>query len=332
MENNTYWEKRATEIAQETWKTEAQIEKELNVLYMQYLEDIKKEVAAFYAEYAKEGQMAPSVAQELMTHAEKIRAANNLPSLLGLLNEQTSNPKVAQELAKLKATTPVTRLENLMKSISIKTIELANAQEQLNKDSLAQSYQDQYYKTLYSLSPVGESFSLLPEKAILAALSMPFKGTYFSEAIWDNREMLVKKLRVAITEGLIKGTSYKKMAKILADELNVSFAAALRIIRTETNKIISESNKKAYEDSGVVQEFQFIATLDSRTSKTCQQHDLKHWPMSKYEVGVTVPPLHPNCRSTVAPYFGPQEDTRIDGDGNYVSSEMSYEEWLKQLG
>ena len=75
--------------------------------------------------------------------------------------------------------------------------------------------------------------------------------------------------------------------------------------------------------------------LDSHTSEICQEMDGKRFPMSQWEVGVTAPPFHVNCRSTTVPYDPDFDDSGMrsargeDGKTYYVPSDMKYKDWKK---
>ncbi|MBR1728860.1 MAG: minor capsid protein [Selenomonadaceae bacterium] len=77
---------------------------------------------------------------------------------------------------------------------------------------------------------------------------------------------------------------------------------------------------------------EFIAVLDNRTSKTRQSRDGEVYPMSEKSVGFNYPPLHPRCRSTVAPYI---EDSgrlgsriaKVNSRRLHVPESMRYEEF-----
>lgn len=334
MRANDYWHNRAIDNALSQWKKTGHAEKELDALFVQYLDDIKKDVAAFYANHAKNGEVDAQVAQALLNKSEQIKSSRSVTSLLGSIKD-SDNPRVQAEIAKIRATTPLNRMEDLMLSVSAKSLELAEAQERVIEGNLKEVFSDTYYRTQYELAMKARkagSFSVIPTDAILAAISMPYKGTYFSQAIWDNREVLIKKLRQTMTEGLTKGYSYQKMAKGLADEVNSAYKASLRVVRTETNKVMSEGALQGYKRSGVVKAVQFTATLDSRTSETCRTHDLNIIKLEDCKIGVNVPPLHPNCRSTVYPYFEDQPEGTRESKTGKVSKDMTYEQWLSSLG
>ncbi|WP_316959815.1 minor capsid protein [Staphylococcus sp. IVB6181] len=51
-----------------------------------------------------------------------------------------------------------------------------------------------------------------------------------------------------------------------------------------------------------------MAKLDERASKICRQNDDKVFYVKDMVPGVNAPPMHPNCRSTTAPYVGNWQD------------------------
>jgi hypothetical protein len=86
-----------------------------------------------------------------------------------------------------------------------------------------------------------------------------------------------------------------------------------------------------------VEEYEIVATLDSRTSEICQDLDGKHFSMSQFEAGVTAPPFHPWCRTATCPYFADEDGAGerfargADGKGYYVPANMKYKEWKKSF-
>ena len=106
---------------------------------------------------------------------------------------------------------------------------------------------------------------------------------------------------------------------------------------TESAAISSVAQKDCLKDLGV-EKYEILATLDNLTSQICRDLDGKVFDMKEYEVGVTAPPFHPNCRSTTVPYFddefteGEQRAARdSDGKTYYVPADMKYREWEKKF-
>jgi SPP1 gp7 family putative phage head morphogenesis protein len=203
------------------------------------------------------------------------------------------------------------------------------------EDVLNETFEAAFYQTAYSAAVgtgVGIGFAKLSHSAIELAVKYPWSGAMFSERIWDNRTNLVKELRSTITNGLIKGSSVQKMSRELKNNMNSSYKDSLRLIRTETTHVVTEATSQSYE-AMELNSYMFIGTLDARTSKTCQSLDGKIFKLKDKQVGVNMPPMHPNCRSAITPYFPEmqlRERRARDAEGNsFIVPNMNYEEWAR---
>lgn len=101
---------------------------------------------------------------------------------------------------------------------------------------------------------------------------------------------------------------------------------AKTVVRTAYQHVSSVAFNNSLVSSEL-ERYQLVATLDSRTSKICRSLDLQI-----FEVGKgPVPPLHPNCRTRMVPYWGPDDSggTRSSATG-YVAQDESFYEWMKK--
>lgn len=106
---------------------------------------------------------------------------------------------------------------------------------------------------------------------------------------------------------------------------------------TESAYFASLSQRDCFNALGV-ERYQIVATLDERTSATCQELDGQVFSMKDYVPGSTAPPFHPWCRTVTCPYFtdmeGLGERAARDpetGKTYYVPSDMTYKEWKKSF-
>lgn len=110
---------------------------------------------------------------------------------------------------------------------------------------------------------------------------------------------------------------------------------ASTIVRTGINEISNQAHMALYEEnSDVTKVYEYVATLDSRTTPICQSLDGQTF---RYDdPNRKVPPQHPNCRSTIIPVVDweglgmktPKPGTRASADGQ-VSASTNYEGWLR---
>lgn len=110
-----------------------------------------------------------------------------------------------------------------------------------------------------------------------------------------------------------------------------------RLIRTEVNYFAVQGQVLGYQEAGV-QTYRFLATLDLRTSEQCRALDLKVFPVAEAKAGENLPPMHPHCRSTTAPYLAERDYSRLkrrardpeNGKTYLVPADMTYRQWYAQ--
>ena len=205
---------------------------------------------------------------------------------------------------------------------------------------MKRTYLDSYYHTAFELQKgvgVGWDIAGVNTKALETIIRTPWAtdGHNFSERIWANKTALIGELQKQLTQNLMLGKAPDESIAAISAKLNVSQSQAARLVYTEGAYFQMASQGDCFNALGV-KKFQFIATLDDRTSDICRDMDGKVFDMKEYAVGVNVPPLHPWCRSCTAPYYddldGIGERAARDPDTGqtyYVPRDMKYHDWEK---
>jgi SPP1 gp7 family putative phage head morphogenesis protein len=127
-----------------------------------------------------------------------------------------------------------------------------------------------------------------------------------------------EKLALAIRSGVFSGETTQQIARRLVGQLNfedldknvkqiakkggdVTKLANYQIqtiVRTSVNQVQNQASQAVYAaNSKVAPKYEYVATLDSRTTPICQRLDGEQF---EYNKGPT-PPQHFNCRSTTVP-------------------------------
>ena len=124
------------------------------------------------------------------------------------------------------------------------------------------------------------------------------------------------------------------MSRRINDVMTSGYKNAVRLVRTEMNFVNNQAAYDSMDEAGILY-YEFIAVLDNRTSKVCQSRDGEVYPMSEKSVGFNYPPLHPRCRSTVAPYIENSgrlgtRVAKVNGRRLHVSESMKYEEFKQK--
>ncbi|MEW8955597.1 polymorphic toxin type 50 domain-containing protein, partial [Clostridium sp.] len=232
----------------------------------------------------------------------------------------------------------VTRLQALQTQIRNSLENLYVKQQDGATKLLGGIYKDTYYRNIYEVHKglgIGINFAKLDTNTINKVITEPWHGDNYSSRIWKNKEKLIMELQTNLTQAFIRGDSIDKTSKIVTERMEVAKNRARTLVNTESANIVSKATFNSYDSSGVVKEYEILATLDLHTSKICRSMDGKIFKVSEKEIGVNAPPFHPNCRTTTVAYFPDSLDVeRIarDHEGNtyYVDGSMNYEQWYKE--
>lgn len=231
----------------------------------------------------------------------------------------------------------MTRLEYLYADCWAESKKASLKHQQIETKAHRETIKNAYYKTIYDTGvglKVNPAFSKLDNRAVNQVLNTKFLGGNYSERIWNNTDKLANTLKEVIGSAIARGESYSKTARGIRERFSVTQYEATRLVQTETCYFQNQAEIEALKTMGI-EKYKFIATLDSRTSDICREHDKKVYNIEDAKAGENLPPLHPNCRSTVSAYLGKEYESAIriarneDGENEYVDNEP-YDEWLKR--
>lgn len=325
--SSNYWDKRAIERMTDVEKSSEAYIKRIKKIYEQAYKNIGVEIVRVYKNYSKETGLDVQKLKELLTKKETDKMWKTL-KCQGLDQYIKDNYK-----------SRISRLEQIQAQI------YAKAKQVYPKEELEQTMcykgviNDSYYKAVYD-TQMGTgydfSFNKIDNNMFNTLLNERWSGKNYSERIWINTDILADSVSQIIGGAMLSGQDIQKTSKQIRDRFNVSKYYAERLVRTETNHFNNEADAMAYEEMGI-NKYVFVATLDSRTSETCQNHDGKVYNYKDKETGVNFPPLHPNCRSKTRGYLGEEAEKRlkrrarnpITGQSEVINN-ISYKEWLKQ--
>lgn len=169
---------------------------------------------------------------------------------------------------------------------------------------------------------------LPPLNQIVAAVrARPFQGRLLREWLADTEASTAKKVRETIRQGYIEGQTIDQMVRTLRGTkaaqfrdgvLEINRRGAEAMVRTAVTHTSNVAGQQIYEAAGdsIVEGWEFVATLDSRTSVTCARLDGKVYAVGKGPI----PPRHIRCRSiSIARLRGMKPTPR-----------KTYAQWLKE--
>ena len=334
--SDKYWIDRAEATIKRVDRQEAEYLRTLKGSYQRASRSIDKDIQAFWNKYQKGSNLTYAQAtQKLDTATRKLLQEDALDTANSIVR---GNAKLKQDLIDFSKKPQVTRLEGLQSEINTQTASLGNIQNKGMDKTLGGTLQDKYLQERYTIdvgTGIGKTFNMLPESKINSLLKKPLLGANYSERLWGDVKKLADKASQEITQGLIRGDSSQNIARIISKDTGSSYSSAERLVRTEMTNIASESDTLAYDDSGIA-EYEYVATLDDRTSEQCETLDGQHFKLSEAQAGVNLPPVHPNCRSTTIAYFGADRKKGMqrrakgaDGESVLVPASTTFSEWKK---
>lgn len=301
MGADSYWARRSTE-REEEWNKKSQetVEKELAAQYERSAQRIQANIEQLYGKFANDNGISIVEAKKLINGPEFRTWKKDVEEYMKEYKE-TGNPKTLLELNILSMRSRISRLDKLYGDTLIEIDKLGQKTNVSITGFLKSAYKDNRLHSAYELAKRGQGplGVALDNKYVESVLRTPWSGKNYSTRIWDNSDKLSKTIQEVVVSNVHRGTSVEKLAKEVQDRMNVSKNNAVRLVRTELNYVHNQATLDSLKSANM-EYFQFIATIDKRTSSTCREHDNNIYPVADAEVGTNVPPLHPRCRSTIA--------------------------------
>lgn len=339
MRSQEYWAKRSEQIALAQHKrADEYAQRRLKGEYVRAMSDMGKEIDAFYSKFALNNSVSYADALKLLKGNELDEFHMGVERFIELAKDNPDG-RWTKLLNNASYKVRVSRLEAIQLQMEGVIQSLSMAEDKALSELLKSIYSDSYYKTVYTLQKgmgIGGTFTRIDLDTLETVIKKPWLGENFSQRIWKDNNKLVQNLVTEFSQSLIRGEGARQTARILSDKMGVGYQSARRLVVTETSHIQNEAAFAGYKASGVVKKYEFLATLDRRTSKICREMDNKVFTLSERGTGVNFPPLHPWCRSTVVPYFddeiNPVERLARGADGKVynVPDNMSYNQWYKK--
>ncbi|WP_373599434.1 minor capsid protein [Paraclostridium bifermentans] len=311
---------------------------------------LENEILKLYEKYANDNELSYQEALLYLNDNERKEFQKDLKYYIETSKNREKSTLYRSELQALSTRARVKRLEVLKANIKIQSTEL----ERLLMDEVPSTfnsiYQDSYFYNLYSqclyTDNLGLRFDIPSPNIIKELLNNPWSGKNYSDKVWNITSNFNYKLDSVITSGLIRGEHPNIIAKNLKEATlgkrdkdgnlrGGKLYDCKRLVRTEAAFIAEQATKKSY-DANNIKEYEYLATLDLRTSAICQSLDGKVFKVKDAVTGLNYPPMHCFCRSTTVPVikWGGENDNSyerisrdpITGRNSYID-DIDYSDW-----
>jgi len=207
--------------------------------------------------------------------------------MLGLLYEKYESDGILtyDELAKFD------RLQKFLNEINQ---EVATNYKDIAKtfaDTLEKVFKEGYYLTAWGIETEAMAklaYSTVPSDVILEAINNPVSGLTLKQRLEKNRTEIIYRIQQEVTQGLVKGETYREMAGRLKIALEGDAAKSVRIVRTEAHRVQESAKHGAAahaKQNGVIMMKQWNSSEDSRVRSSHRHLNNKKIPIDQDFVG-----------------------------------------------
>ncbi len=340
MGNGAYWKRRFAALEQGQHEKDEAYIKDLGQQFHMASARLEADIEKWYYRLAENNDITYTAAKKLLKADELEEFHWTVEEYIQKGKENGINQKWMKELENASARVHINRLQVIKLQMRQEAELLFHKYGDGVEGHLKKAYADRFYRAAYEVAKgcgVGHNLARIDERRIRMVLEKPWAqdGASFSDRIWKNKDKLIQALHTELSQHVIRGSDPCQAVQAISKKMDVSRRKASALVYTESAAIAAAAQRDCFKELDVG-EFEIVATLDSLTSDLCRNIDGKHFSMKDYEVGVTAPPFHPNCRSVSCPYFddeyaegGKRAARGEDGKTSYVSADMTYKEWQK---
>ena len=333
-QSSDYWERRSLSTALNAIENEEDYLRRLKGIYDRANQDIQDKLAVVYTRYAKNNNISLTEAYSQLPRDMETKYKADVDEYVRLATEHQGDPKWKQYLLNQSLMHKHSVLNQLQTEYRKVVYDID--MEQTGGKFLEKIYTNTDYYNQY-LNGNDEQFAKVDKDRIQRLLAEDWSGGGgFSEKIWGNKEKLIKALDETVIKGFATGQSYDRLAKELAKKMDTSYSNAQRLIMTESARMDNQALLDRYKEMGATK-LEFVATLDMKTSEICRAMDGTIIEIDNAKIGLNVPPLHPYCRSVIAPVIEDDEgsETRMYRDPETGKSKKgklkTYKDYLEKV-
>ena len=322
-------------------KAEKQADK-FDKVYQEAKIYLDKEINKIFDKFQRDYGLSQVEARQVL---KNMKDKKDLKELHKVLEARPNDPNIQRLLADLDSPAysfRMKRLERLSDDLDRMRESIYHSEKTGSDAFYSDLMKDSYYKATFDLQQqtgLAYGFSGLPESEIkhLQSFSWVGDGSTYSTDIWKNTGKLTSSIKDELLMSLMTGRDTRETAQAIAERFNVGQNDARRLVRTESAFFHNQMELLSYEEADI-EKYIFVAVLDKRTSRICQEHDNQVYDRDKAVPGVNCPPMHPWCRSTTVGYDEDADYSKLKrrarnpetGKTELVPADMTYKEWYSK--
>lgn len=339
MKTDEYWKKRAEQRIIKAERGSVPYLRKIAKRYRQAANSIDEEIRRMFETYRQDFTIEE--AKAFLREEIPMTEYNHLKAILPTIQNDRYRKELTMRLNAQSYKYRITRAQYIKQMILVKLSEAADYERYTSSILYRSTIKESYYSTFFDIQKavnIGFTVSDISNKSIYRLEGLRWYGRNYSASVWRNRGLVAESAFQVLETGILTGQSTTKMSKELMKKTYTnSMFNASRLIRTEVNYFSNQGTYRAYEEAGL-DKYEYLATLDFRTSDICRKLDGKIFSLDTAEVGKNYPPMHPFCRSTTIPIIGIDGMKRMErraardlNTGKTIHiKDMDYEQWIKE--
>lgn len=295
MTSLEYWKERERAAAEEYAVTDEEAIARQQEVYLRLIASVNDRINAFYSRYASAEGITMAQAEQAVSQFD-VKAFE--ATAAKLVADKDFSPQANAMLRAYNATMRINRLEMLKSYIGLDLVDAGYDLDKIADYYLEDRVRDEFARQAGIL---GEGIKPTA-KDVDSIVHSSFYNATFSQRIWANMDELHDQLCSIITNGIIQGINARELAKQLQARFNVSVHDSERLMRTEIARVQTETQKRAFEKTGY--DYYVFISLEGKACPVCAALDTgEPIPVEDMMPGETAPPVHPNCRCSVAAWM-----------------------------
>lgn len=327
MNSNEYWRKREADAMKHYVHDEKEYQKRLAKIYQDMLDACQKEIESFYAKYAAAERITLAEAKRRVSKADIAALERKAEKYV---RTHDFSQRANAELRLYNATMKINRLEMLKANLGLDLIAGHDEMEKFMGDILQGRTEEELKRQAGILGRTVRNNAQLANAIVNAS----FHNATFSDRIWAYQDLLREELGKLLQSGLIQGKNPRQLARQLRETFDTTRGHAERLMRTELARVQTEAQKQSFQRNGF-SKYEFIA--NGGCCSVCAGLNGKHFEVEKMEPGLNAPPVHPNCRCSIASWEDGEEYEAwldyLDQGGTTAAWEQSGKAaWRKKSG
>lgn len=293
----SYWRNRELEHIKQSVKNEAILTRRIREKYMESMNNIQKEIEAFYGRYADIEGISMYEARQRISKLDMEQYERKAKRYV---KERNFTKRANEEMRLYNASMKINRLQLLRLDIELELMALISDEERFMLEELTNQARVEFERQAGIL---GQTLNM-NQKTIETIVNSSFLTATWSDRIWSNQTALRAELDKLLTRGIVQGLNPRELARDLRKTFDASVYNSERLLRTELGRVQIDVQEDSYKQADIDQ-YEYIA--EPTACPICEELDGKFFYVSEMEIGKNAPVMHPNCLCSTAAYVDREE-------------------------